>query len=102
MKKIVNFLNNNWREIIAYSAVILFFLILEGDYVTLKKQNEMKYKRDSVEYELMKVDYSFMTDTTSKQIDNVLIIFYNYKKLNYDKSKNLNRQRRYDCRIIRQ
>jgi hypothetical protein len=26
----------------------------------------MKYKRDSVEYELMKVDYSFMTDTTSK------------------------------------
>ena len=78
MKKIVNFLNNNWCEIIAYSALILFFLILEGDYVTLKKQNEMKYKRDSVEYELMKVDYSFMTDTTSKQIDNVLIIFYNY------------------------
>ena len=66
MKKIVNFLKNNWCEITAYSSLILFFLILEGDYVTLKKQNQMKYKRDSIEYELMKVDYSFMTDTITK------------------------------------
>lgn len=66
MKKIINFLKNNWCEIVAYSSLILFFLILDLDYIKLKKQNEMRYKRDSIEYELMKIDYSFMTDTVTK------------------------------------
>jgi hypothetical protein len=63
MNKIVNLFKNNWCEIVAYSSLILFFLILDVDYRRFKEQSEMKYKRDSIEYELMKVDYNFMTDT---------------------------------------
>ena len=66
MNKIVNLFKNNWCEIVAYSSLILFFLILDVDYRRFKEQSEMKYKRDSIEYELMKVDYSFMTDTSTK------------------------------------
>jgi hypothetical protein len=65
MNKIVNLFKNNWCEIVAYSSLILFFLILDVDYRRFKEQREMKYKRDSIEYELMKVDYNFMTDTTT-------------------------------------
>jgi hypothetical protein len=65
MNKIVNLFKNNWCEIVAYSSLILFFLILDVDYRRFKEQSEMKYKRDSIEYELMKVDYNFMTDTAT-------------------------------------
>jgi hypothetical protein len=38
MNKIVNLFKNNWCEIVAYSSLILFFLILDVDYRRFKEQ----------------------------------------------------------------